>query len=79
MAVHQFDPGDEEAFDKMREFFSPAQVDQLVRQVIHFCWMMLPRERRNVDEVERQVRRMVDRALKDLRDDQQAFWAGLDG
>ena len=30
--------------------------------------MVLPKEKRNVDEVERQIRRVVDRALRDLRE-----------
>jgi hypothetical protein len=33
----------------MREFFSPSQVDTQIRQAIQFCWMGLPKERRNVD------------------------------
>jgi hypothetical protein len=35
--------------------------------------MALPKERRNPDELERQIRRLVDRALKDFREDCQAF------
>jgi hypothetical protein len=31
--------------------------------------MALPKDRRNVDELERQVRRIVDRALRDFRED----------
>jgi len=73
MARHEFDAGDEESFDEMRGFFSPSQVDQAVRQAIQFCWMMLPKDRRNVDELEEQFRRIVDRALKDMREDGEAF------
>jgi hypothetical protein len=35
--------------------------------------MGLPQERRTADELEKQIRRMVDRALKDFREDRQAF------
>ena len=73
MAFHSFDHNDEESSDKMRDFFGPGQVDHAVRQAIHMCWMMLPNENRNVDELERQFRRIVDRALKDLREDDQQF------
>ena len=73
MAYHKFNPDDEESFDKMREFFNPSQVDQSVRQALQMCWMMLPKDRRNTDELERQFRRIVDRALKDMREDGQAF------
>jgi hypothetical protein len=36
--------------------------------------MVLPKEKRNVDEIERQVRRIVDRALRDLREDFDSFF-----
>ena len=72
MAV--FDPNDDDAMDKMRDMFGPAQIDQQVRQAIHFCWMSLPKEKRNVDELERQIRRLVDRALKDVREDFDEFF-----
>ena len=35
---------------------------------------VLPKEKRNVDEVERQLRRVVDRALRDLREDFDNFF-----
>lgn len=73
MAFEKFDPNDEESFDKMREFFNPSQVDQSVRHALQICWMMLPNDKRNVDELERQFRRIVDRALKDMCEDDQAF------
>jgi len=70
---HKFDPDDEESRDKMRGFFNPSQVDQSVRQALQMCWMMLPNDKRNVDELEQQFRRIVDRALKDLREDGKSF------
>jgi len=73
MAFHEFDPSDEESLDKMRDFFSPSQVDHSVRQALQMCWMMLANDKRNADELERQFRRIVDRALKDMREDDQAF------
>jgi hypothetical protein len=35
--------------------------------------MSLPKERRTVEELEKQVRRLVDRALRDFREDRDAF------
>jgi hypothetical protein len=35
--------------------------------------MSLPDEKRSVEEVEKQVRRVVDRALRDLREDAESF------
>lgn len=68
-----FSSDDPESNDKMRSMFGPGHVDQGVRQAIQMCWMMLPEDGKTVDELERQFRRIVDRAIKDLRDDSAAF------
>jgi hypothetical protein len=70
---HKTDPGDEGDFDRMRDLFGPGQVDQQIRQAVHFCWMALPKQKRSIDEVERQIRRLVDRAIRDLREDFDEF------
>ena len=62
-----------DAAEKMADWFSPAQIDQTIRQAVQFCWMALPKERRNAQELEKQIRRLVDRALKDFREDSEAF------
>ena len=67
---------DPDAADKMRDMFGPNQVDESIRQAIHMCWMALPSAKRNIDEVDRQIRRLVDRALNDLREDSEAFGIG---
>jgi hypothetical protein len=78
MALTPFSEGNsgEDPGKGMAEVFGPGQVDQAVRQAIHFCWMMLPKERKNLEEVEKQVRRIVERALRDFRDDSEAFGRG---
>ena len=63
----------DDANEKMADWFGPSQVDQMIRQGINFCWTALPKERRSTDELERQIRRLVDRALRDFREDQKAF------
>ena len=65
--------GGEDAAEKMAEMFGTGQIDQSIRQGIHFCWMALPTDRKNADELEKQIRRIVDRALKDFREDQEQF------
>jgi hypothetical protein len=70
----RIDLNDEKGAEKMRQFFSPTQIDHQIRQAIQFCWMGLPKEKRNVDELERQIRRLVDRALRDLREDFDEFF-----
>jgi hypothetical protein len=59
--------------DKLRAMFGPGQVDQAIRQAIQMCWLMLPKSKKNVDELERQIRRLMERAIKDLRKDIAAF------
>ncbi len=56
----EYSPKDWRGGKGMREFFSPQMVDQMIRQAIQFCWMGLPRKKRSIKEVEKQVRRIVD-------------------
>jgi hypothetical protein len=65
--------GGEDAGERMAEMFGPGQVDQMIRQGLQFCWMALPKDRKNADELEKQIRRIVDRALEDFREDQEQF------
>jgi hypothetical protein len=79
MACQSFSFGegeDEKAAERMADFFGPGQVDQFVRQAVHFCWMALPKDRRTLDELRSQVRRIVDRALEDFAEDAAAFGRG---
>ena len=75
-AFSEFDPDDADAARRLQGMFGPQQVDQEIRQAIQVCWMALPPERQNVDEVEREIRRLVDRALRDLREDAERFGLG---
>ena len=63
--------------DKMRETIGaalgPQAIDHQIRQAISFCWAMLPKERRTVEAVEVEIRRLVDRALANLKEDGRAF------
>jgi hypothetical protein len=65
--------GDSGGEEGMSQFLGPGQVDQAIRQAIQLCWMSLPKDKRNVEEVENQIRRLVDRALQDLREDGEVF------
>ncbi len=68
-----FPNDDPKSSDRMRSFMGPGHVDQQIRQAIQLAWIMLPEDKRNVAEVERVIRQMVDRALKDYREDAEAF------
>jgi hypothetical protein len=77
MAMFPIGEGGDPA-ERMAEMFGPSQVDHMIRQAVQFCWMGLPNERRSVDEVETQVRRIVERALRDFREDRRAFGRAAD-
>jgi hypothetical protein len=72
MAMFHAGEGDDAA-ERMAEMFGPEQIDREIRQAIYFCWMALPKERRSVEQVEAEIRRIVERALKDFREDREAF------
>ena len=57
----------------MLQAMGPHAIDQQIRQAISLCWMLLPEEKKSVEAVEAEIRRLVDRALKDLREDAAAF------
>ena len=57
----------------MREFMGPLMVDNAIRNAIHHCWMALPEEERSPERVEQEILRLVQRALKDMKEDAAAF------
>jgi hypothetical protein len=69
------DSGDdpEKAAKGMRDMFGPQAFDNAIRQAISLCWMMLPDDKKNVAAVESEVRWVVERALKNLKDDASVF------
>lgn len=73
MAMTPRTPENEEA---MRDMFGPQQVDQTIRQAISMCWMSLPKGKRTAQEVDVQIRRLVDRALQNMHEDSKQFGFG---
>ena len=65
--------GDPSGDERFRSLFGPGQVDQAIRQALQMCWMMLPKEQQTPDQVEAHFRRLIDRALEDLREDWTTF------
>ena len=37
------------------------------------CWMMLPEDRKTLETLEFEIRRLVDRVINDLKEDAEAF------
>lgn len=67
------EPIDPQNPDAFRDMFGPGQIDCQLRQLLQMCWMILPDDRKSIDEIEKLFRPMVDRAFKDMRDDGKAF------
>ncbi|HMC65936.1 MAG TPA: hypothetical protein VKI65_13435, partial [Gemmataceae bacterium] len=63
----------EGAMKAMRDMFGPQHVDQMIQQAVSSCWMMLPDDRRTMAVLEAEIRRLVDRAIKDFKEDSKAF------
>jgi hypothetical protein len=55
------------------DLHAPTEEDQLARKTLQSCWRAMPRERRGTDEQERQVHRLVARALREFREDRDEF------
>ncbi len=56
-----------------RGMMGPMMVDQALRQAIMHCWMMLPDDQRTPANVEREMNRLLKRALEDMHEDAASF------
>lgn len=67
-------------FDATPEGFSgmisPGEVDSQVKDAIWFCWMNAPKDKKTVEYVDAEIRRITERALKNLREDAKSFGIG---
>jgi len=54
----------------------PGAADKAVRDAIQLCWMTLPKDRRSLPELEATVRRLVDRAFRDMQEDNKSHSGG---
>ena len=71
------EPFDPDSPDRFSEMFGPGQIDCQLRSLLQMSWMLLPDDKKTIDDLERLFRPIVDRAFKDMRDDRDAF--GLQG
>jgi flagellar motility protein MotE (MotC chaperone) len=68
------------AYDaSLRDLKGPLTVDQIIRQAIQHCWMILPEEERSIERVEQEIFRLVLRALRDAQEDALAFGCSQPG
>lgn len=69
----KFSDASPEGFSGM---ISPGEVDSKVKDAIWFCWMNAPNDKKTVEYVEAEIRRIVERTLKNLREDAKSFGIG---
>jgi len=80
METHDFDSDEDSPdFRRMHDVLGPGQIDASLRQTLQTLWMIMPADKKNVDAVEKEFRRLVDRALRDLREDSDLFGGARDG
>ena len=60
-------------FEKMSSMMGPGQIDASLRQTLQMLWMIMPANKKNVEAIEQEFRRLVDRALRDFREDAESF------
>jgi len=66
-------PGGE---DEVRRFMGANHVAFPIQQAIMSCWMMLPNEKKTVDNLEKELRRIFERELENFRKDSESFGLG---
>ena len=71
-------PDPEDHRKAMRAMMGPHAVQSQIEQAISTCWMMLPDERKNPDGIAVEIRRIVERALNNLKEDAEAFGMSSD-
>lgn len=73
MTRDKFANDDDEVWRQSRSHLNPAQIDQGVRSALNLCSMMIRPSNRSPAEVEIQFRRIVDRAIRDMHEDEESF------
>jgi hypothetical protein len=67
--VQKFD-ADSPDPDQFARFMGPGHGDQMIRGAIQTVWMTLPSDRKSLDALEQEFRLLVDRAFRDMREDE---------
>jgi hypothetical protein len=73
MAVMKIGKGESPDPDELRKMFGPGHAAQMVGQAIQSCWMTLPAKRKTINDLEKEFRRLVDRAFRNFREDESSL------
>ncbi len=58
---------------RVKSSVSPGQMDASLRQTLQMLWLMLPKDRRTPEGLETEFRRLVERVLRDFREDAERY------
>ena len=64
--------------DQYRDIYGPNGVNSAIGQAITSCWHVLPKDTRSMERPEAEIRRIMERALKNVREDAEAFGSAPD-
>src|SRR5262249_3788624 len=69
----KLDPKDPESLSKVLHQTSPDAANDSIRKAIIFGWWLLPRDQRTEENLEREIRGLVDDAIREFREDKDRF------
>ena len=69
----KLDPQDPESLSKSLRAELPDAANDGIRKAIFFGWWLLPEDQRNEENLEREIRRLVDDAIREFRKDKDRF------
>jgi hypothetical protein len=69
----KLDPQDPESLSKSLRAELPDAANDGIRKAIFFGWWLLPEDQRNEENLEREIRRLVDDAIRDFRENKDRF------
>lgn len=59
-----------EDLDEIAKALGPGVVDHKLREAAQLCWVLLPKERRSLNDLEAEFTRLLKRMFHDLREDE---------
>jgi hypothetical protein len=69
----KLDPKDPESVSTFLRRTSPDAANDSIRKAIVFGWWLLPKDQRTDENLEREIRRLVDDAIREFREDKDRF------
>jgi hypothetical protein len=69
----KLDPKDPESLSKLLRQDSPDAARDNIKQAIILGWWLLPKDRRTEENLELEIRRLVDDAIRDFRENKDRF------